>query len=422
MDTKQLLCFYSDIQDNLYHNILPFWERYSRDTNGGFYGRVLCDGSPVAGASKGFSLNARILWAFSNIYSHTQKEIHADMAKRAFDYICRYFIDHESGGAYSLLNSTGSPLSASKSTYCQAFLIYGMSEYYRVFQSDTALRLAMDTFVLLQNNLLSPSGGYYEEADREWGLYPEFVDHLLHEDCTVTVLGTNLHILEAFTSLYKISGNSRVKAALHTQTEWIMTSCYEADTHHMKAGMNLKGERTDGEESFGHDSECAYLLIEAADALGDFLSAEKAREMEYQIICRLLTEGIDSGNYGVYYAKDKYSKRITGEKIWWTQAEALTACLDAYQNSNDIRFLTAAFNIWQHIRAYLVDHLYGEWHSIDNLDILQNTDYLKSVNLDWLCGNAKISEVKAPYHNTRMCFSVLERLVDIIDSHNYYLK
>lgn len=420
MNTKQLVKFYCDVQNNLYLNIIPFWERNSIDKNGGFYGRVLCDGSPVTTSNKGFSLNARILWAFSKTYSQTQKESHSNIAHRAFDYICEYFIDYENGGAYSLLNSSGLPLSYSKATYCQAFLIYGMCEYYRIFKEEKSLHLAMDTFSLLHNNLLSPTGGYYEETDRKWNLHPEFSHNLFHDDCTVTVLGTNLHILEALTALYKISKDPLVKTALQAHCDWIITSSYELSTHHMKAGMNLKGDRTDGEVSFGHDSECVYLLIEAANVLGDFSLAEKAKDIEYKIMCQLLTEGIDPKNHGVYYAKDRYSQKITNEKIWWTQAEALIACLDTYQNSNDTQFLVAALNIWQYISSHLVDNTYGEWHCIENLNVLHNKDYLKTVNLDWLCGNTKISEVKAPYHNIRLCTSVLERLVDIIDSHNYY--
>ena len=57
-----------EITSDLKENILSFWERYSVDSSGGFYGSLGRDGAPIADAPKGGVLNARILWTFSTAY------------------------------------------------------------------------------------------------------------------------------------------------------------------------------------------------------------------------------------------------------------------------------------------------------------------------------------------------------------------
>lgn len=58
-----------EITSDLKENILSFWERYSVDSSGGFYGSLGRDGAPIADAPKGGVLNARILWTFSTAFS-----------------------------------------------------------------------------------------------------------------------------------------------------------------------------------------------------------------------------------------------------------------------------------------------------------------------------------------------------------------
>ena len=57
-----------EITSDLKENILSFWEKYSVDPSGGFYGSLGRDGAPIADAPKGGVLNARILWTFSTAY------------------------------------------------------------------------------------------------------------------------------------------------------------------------------------------------------------------------------------------------------------------------------------------------------------------------------------------------------------------
>ena len=79
-----------EITSDLKENILSFWERYSVDSSGGFYGSLGRDGAPIADAPKGGVLNARILWTFSTAYRMYGDTAYRKLADRAQ----RYFIDH----------------------------------------------------------------------------------------------------------------------------------------------------------------------------------------------------------------------------------------------------------------------------------------------------------------------------------------
>ena len=72
-----------EITSDLKENILSFWERYSVDSSGGFYGSLGRDGAPIADAPKGGVLNARILWTFSTAYRMYGDTAYRKLADRA---------------------------------------------------------------------------------------------------------------------------------------------------------------------------------------------------------------------------------------------------------------------------------------------------------------------------------------------------
>jgi mannobiose 2-epimerase len=62
--------------------------------------------------------------------------------------------------------------------------------------------------------------------------------------------------------------------------------------------------------------------------------------------------------------------------------------------------LEKAYQSWQYINNNIVDHENGEWHwSRKNGEINRDDD--------------KAGFWKCPYHNTRMCLEVYERLADL---------
>ena len=111
-----------EASEDLTGNILPFWiSRMTDNVRGGFYGRIDIQNRVYPDADKGGILNARILWTYSSAYRVTGDTLYLRMAKRARDYILKYFIDRENGGAFFSLNADGSPSDTRKQVYTNSF-------------------------------------------------------------------------------------------------------------------------------------------------------------------------------------------------------------------------------------------------------------------------------------------------------------
>ncbi|MGO9087892.1 MAG: AGE family epimerase/isomerase [Candidatus Sulfotelmatobacter sp.] len=74
------------------------------------------------------------------------------------------------------------------------------------------------------------------------------------------------------------------------------------------------------------------------------------------------------------------------------------ARLNAYELSGREYFLKASQNSWEFIEKYIVDHRRGEWYWKVSRDGMPSND------------NYKVDPWKCPYHNSRTCFEVMERL------------
>ena len=92
------------------------------------------------------------------------------------------------------------------------------------------------------------------------------------------------------------------------------------------------------------------------------------------------------------------SAAIDADRHWWVQAETVVGCVNAYQRTGDEVWLERAVQTWEFIKGHLVDRENGEWFWSIRAD--------GSVNRV----DDKAGFWKCPYHNSRMCLEILERL------------
>ena len=257
-------------EEDLLMNVLPFWLKYVPDNeNGGFYGRITNDHVIDRKAEKGAILNARILYTFSAAYRIYRKKLYKAMADRAFDYIIRHFIDPENGGVYWSLDYLGHPADTKKQFYALAFVIYALAEYYKINRNEKALQEALNIFSVIEEKAFdSINNGYIEALATDW--MPLADMRLSAKDMNVAKsMNTHLHIIEAYTNLYRIYNKKIVRDKLINLYDIFKNHIVSPETNHLILFFNREWNPMSDTVSFGHDIESSWLLFEAAETAGD---------------------------------------------------------------------------------------------------------------------------------------------------------
>ncbi len=382
-------------QTILENNILPYWQKKMIDEeHGGFYGQIDGNDNIVAKADKGVILNTRILWTFSSAYLNTKDPVYQQTADRAYEYLKTHFIDEENGGVYWMLNHEGNPKETKKQVYAQAFAIYALAEYYKITEDKDVLMLAIELYNLLEEYSLDKEfGGYLEAFDKDWNLLEDL--RLSDKDQNeAKTMNTHLHVLEAYTNLFRVWQDEKFEASLASLIELFMEKFVRHDGHfHLffDEKWNLKSE----DFSYGHDIEGGWLLHEATEVLGNETLRKRAEAFAINMTNAAL-EGLDSdgglmneGNAAGVHDRTKH---------WWPQAEALVGLVNAYQITEDEKFLETARQVWNFIQVKIIDHVNGEWHWMVDADGVVSTDEDKAG--PWKC----------PYHNGRAMMELMQRL------------
>jgi mannobiose 2-epimerase len=291
----------------------------------------------------------------------------------------------------------------------EAFGIYGLTEFYRATGEKAVLERAIELYRVVQRNAHDDAHrGYFEEFTRDWkisrarGSRPGDGD-LARVDLDCSAMGSldqksqnvHLHILEAFTNLLGVWSDPDLNKNLRALVDVMTTRVLDAATHHLRLFMAEDWTPRSDTISFGHDIEFSWLLLEAAEVLGDEKLIASARKEAVEIARVTEKEGVDPDG-GVLGEADPKGLTQTF-KEWWPQAEATVGFLNAYQISGDRKHLDASMKTWQFIEKKLVDHKNGDWF----IGVSRDGKFTAP---------GKVSFWKCPYHNGRACMELVDRL------------
>ena len=386
------------VERELKGNILPFWIKHAVDeVNGGFYGAITNDLRVLNHVPRSAVLCARILWTYATAYRTFEDERCLSMAQRAYDYLARCFWDREYGGVYWLLDQYGKPINGRKHMYAQAFAIYGLSEYYRATQDAESLRLAQELFRLIEEHSFDAvNRGNIECRSREWGALSDMRLSAKDPDCRKS-MNTLLHLIEAYANLTRVWNDAELKSKQKGLIQVFLQRVVDPQTRHLRLFFDDRWNSLADQISFGHDIEASWLLVEAAEALGEPEMLAQVRATAVRMAEAVYVQGLDADGSVLYEADGPGSD----DKHWWVQAEATVGFYNAYQISSQEYLAQAALRLWNYIEAKFVDRTNGDWFKVLNRAGVPYSEHFKVG--PWEC----------PYHQSRACFEMLIRLSSI---------
>lgn len=394
---KPLSTYHKEFHQELY-NILAYWstEVFDEET-GEIIGEIDHYGTKYPESNKGIILCSRMMWTFSaasRFYKNDDYKSHADRVRK---YIETYFYDAAHGGYVWEVTSQGDIVVSKKQVYAQAFVMYAYTEYYLAFGDTSALQRAMDLFTIMESHCVDRTyGGYFEAYSQSWNKLDDV--RLSERDLNLPKgMNTNLHVLEAYTTLFEATKSPQVEKALRALIDVYSQKIIDKNNHIVIFFTEDWIPQTH-EYSFGHDIESSWLLWEAAEALHDKELLIRLKPQVLGMVDTFLKEGYDTKTHSALYEYFTKTDTYDRDRHWWVQVEAMEGLANAYRITGDKTYRTKVFQMWQYVQTYLIDKVHGEWFwRIDDDGYPVDSE-------------PKVSMWKCPYHNGRALMRLIEKM------------
>ena len=383
--------------------------------HGGFHQNLARDWSPRPDESKFLVYQARMTWtaaAFAEFDKNRREEFLA-YSRHGLACLDTVMRDKEHGGFHWILDASGKVdpgLGDDKHVYGTSFVIYAASKLRDVAGDELGLKVARDAFDWLEVHAHdSLHGGYFEALKRDGTPILTWDEHAPISRRTdrlgvyygFKTMNSHIHMLEALAELSRVDPRPVVKERLR-EVFLLVRDKIAVEPGALNLYLTRDWRAIPAHDSFGHDIETAYLLVEAADALG-MPEDERTWKVARSLVDHALDWGWDEDHGGFYDRGESFAgKAFDTTKVWWTEAEGLNALMvmhKKYGKDTD-RYHGAFLKQWQFIRSHMLDPRYGGWFAETERDGTLRGD------------GAKANPWMANYHTSRAMMNVARLLHD----------
>lgn len=376
----------AELRRSLHDELLrPWYPRAVDREHGGFLSQFDFEWKPTGDQDKMIVTQARHVWTTARASQLFPSDTFLlPAAAHGVAFLRDRMWDAQHGGFFWLVSRDGTPKAEAdghiiKQAYGEAFGIYGLAAYYDVSRDSSALRLAQSAFRWLDSHAHDPvHRGYFNYLERDGTPLRAGRGRDSGKD-----QNSSIHILEAFTELYRVWPDPTLRdrlremlalirdtivrepgtLTLFSTEDWTPVSYRDSTDAARRADRYFHDH-----VSFGHDVETAYLMMEAADALGE------PRDATLRVGKRMLDHSLRTGwdravggfyEAGYYFAGRDILTVVDDTKNWWAQAEGLNSLLifgDLYPD-DPMRYHDRFLEQWHYVNSYLIDHEHGGWYA-----------------------------------------------------------
>jgi mannobiose 2-epimerase len=359
-----------EVERNLQKEILDRWFPVAVDEQGGgFFENYALDWSRGPGNNKSIVYQSRLTWTSAEAARRfpAKAELYLAMTRRGAACLAEKLWDKQNGGFFWTVGPSGQPTTGMKQIYGHAFGIYALAASYRATKDQATLDLAKKAFAWLEDHA-------HDNVNKG---YLNYVGPDGKPNGGEKAMNPSIHVLEALTGLYEVWPD----ALLKTRVEEMLDLCREkiysepgyltqyltADWQRNPRANSFWQRNPNDADSFGHDVEAGFLMVEAAEGIGkgdDVRNWTAARHL----VDHAMQYGWDKERGCLYDAGTMDAQGVVAgglrtEKIWWVEAEHLNALLLQHDHvgKETTVYWEAFIKQWDWITKYQIDHTNGGW-------------------------------------------------------------
>ena len=347
MDFRKLEIQY---KNELLENVVPFWEKHSKDEVFGGYFTCLDREGKVFDTDKFIWLQGREVWMFSTLYNKVgQNQQWLDMALHGARFLQKYGHDGNLNWYFSLTRE-GKPLVQPYNIFSDCFATMAFGQLYKATGNEEYGQIAKKTFENILKRSDNPKGKYNKLVP---GTRPL-------KGFSLPMILCNLS-LEIEHLLPEKLVNETIDKVLHE----VMEVFYQPGS-----GLILENVKPDGSfsDSFegrllnpGHAIEAMWFIMDLSVRLQKPELAEKAVE----IVLRTLEYGWDNEFDGIFYFLDMKGNPPQqlewDQKLWWVHVETLISLIKGYALTKNEKCLSWFERVHDYTWSHFADPEHGEW-------------------------------------------------------------
>ena len=387
---------YNKFKSELLDSCIPFWLKYSADTEYGGIMNCLDREGKVYSEDKSVWMQGRAGWMFSYIYNHIdKKEEYLTFAKSCIDFATKYCIDKD-GRMFFTVTKDGRPLRKRRYWFSETFYIMANAEYYMATKENSYLETARKYFEFVYGMYKDPSTDPYKITPKSYA------------ETRNTKTLANPMIMLNVASIMRDADSDRFFYYDEIITELIEDiKCFHSPEY------NAMFENISAEDNSvilnsapyrvinpGHDIECSWFLLEEAIKRND----TKLIAFSAKVFDDAFERGWDKEYDGILYFKDVLNLPVEAYehdmKLWWPHNEAIIASLMLYINTGEKKYKEIFTKVCNYAFEHFSDREYGEWFGYLRRDGVPTEPPCKG------------HTYKGPFHVMRMLSKCMQLLKD----------